>query len=142
MRILVAALLVIGLWAHRAAACPCCDPCHKYDYLRQVPVEVMATSYVAVGAPLGAHPKRKDVMRVLTGARFVAEQKGVRTLRLIDGDHVPALIDHQGGARIEIVHDLALHHGHFQVTLDGAVYTISPCVDDQKHAATCLARSP
>jgi len=140
MRIWVAALVLIGLWAHRASACPCCNPCHKYDDLRRVPVEQLAPSYVAIAASIGAHPKRADVLRVIASARFVADQKGVRALRLVDGAHVPATIDHGDGARIEIVHDLALRHGHFEVTLGGSLYTISPCIDDKHRASTCLSR--
>jgi hypothetical protein len=141
MRYVVFALLVVGLWAHRAAACPCCDPCHKYDHLRDriPPVEALATGYVAIGATLGEHPKQLDVMRVLTSARFIAEQSGVRALRIVDAAHVPSTVDHRDHARIEIVHDLALRHGHFQITLEGVRYTISPCLDDQRRASTCLA---
>ena len=142
MRFVILALLALSLWAHRAAACPCCNPCHKYDRLmREPPVEVMAASYTAA-ASLGDHPKTRDVMRVLTGATFVAGDKGVRALRVVDGAHVPQTIDHADHARIEIAHDLAVRHGHFQVTLGGSLYTIEPCTDGHHHAATCLSRSP
>jgi hypothetical protein len=105
------------------------------------PPEVMAASYTAA-ASLGDHPKTRDVMRVLTSARFVAGDKGVRALRVVDSAHVPHTIDHRDGARIEIVHDLAVEHGHFQATLGGVLYTIEPCSDGHHHAATCLTRGP
>jgi hypothetical protein len=141
MRAVTLALLVIALWAHRAAACPCCDPCSKYE--RMMPghdptQEVLAAQYVASGVTLGAHPKEKDVWRVLTTARFTVQQRGAATLRIVDGAHVPGAVTHAGGERIEIVHGLALHHGHFQITLEGAVYTIAPCGRDM----VCLVRSP
>ena len=135
------AFVILALVAHRAAACPCCNPCHKYDHLRNIPVEVMASSYSA-NVSLGDHPKTKDVMRVLTAARFATTDKAARALRVVDGAHVPQTIDHADGARIEIAHDLAVRHGHFQVTLGGFLYTIEPCTDGHHHAATCLSRSP
>lgn len=127
--------------ARRADACPCCDPCHKYDREMLPPPEVLADQYVAErAAPLSAHPRRAEVMKILTAGRFVAGVKGVRALRVVDAAHVPAQIDHGDGARLEIVHDLAARHGHFQLTLAGLSYTVEPCTDAAHHATTCLTR--
>lgn len=128
--------------ARRADACPCCDPCSKYDYLKNVPPpEALADQYVAERAvAMSGHPKRAEVMKILIGVKFVA--KGVRKLRIVDAAHVPATVDHGDNARMEIVHDLVAKHGHFWVTLGGMVYTVEPCTDGRKHASTCLIQVP
>ncbi|HTJ46407.1 MAG TPA: hypothetical protein VL463_30085 [Kofleriaceae bacterium] len=130
--------------ARRADACPCCDPCSKYDYLmKQPPPEALADQYVAErAAPMSGHPKRAEVMKILTGVRFVASVKGVRKLRIVDAANVPTTIDHADAARTEIVHDLVAKHGHFWVTIGGMVYTVEPCTDGRKHASTCLIQVP
>jgi hypothetical protein len=140
---LVLVAVALGALARRAGACPCCDPCHKYDHLLhdRAPVEVLADEYVAARAtPMPAHPKRADVMRILTGVRFAPSTPGARTLRIVDAAHVPDRVDHRDAARIEIVHDLAARGGHFRITLAGVAYTVEPCRDGARHATTCLAR--
>jgi hypothetical protein len=150
MRIAVAALavLVIMLAARRATACPCCDPCSKYDDImgKRIPVldpEPLADAYVRVRvAPLPAHPRSRDVMAVLAGARFVpaSPAPGVEPLHIIDGAHIPATIDHDDGAHVVIVHALALARGRFRIDIDGTAFAISPCRDDAKRATVCLEK--
>jgi hypothetical protein len=129
-----------------ASACPCCDsPCTKYDVMRNLPpLEPLGAQYVAERAvAMSGHPKRAEVMKILTRVRFVSSTKGARTLRIVDAAHVPATIDHGDGARIVIVHDLAAKRGHFQMTFDdGSVYTVEPCTDGKRRATTCLTRLP
>ena len=141
MRWLLFLLVVISI-ARRAEACPCCDPCSKYDHLKNLPPpEPLADEYVAERAvAMSGHPKRAEVMKILTRVKFVA--KGVRKLRIVHAAHVPATIDHAGDARMEIVHDLVAKRGHFWVTIGGMVYTVEPCTDGRKHATTCLIQVP
>ena len=144
MRTVLFLAFALLLWSHRADACPCCDPCSKYDNLmRQPPSEQLADQYVAERAvAMSGHPRRAEVMKILTHVRFVSPTKGVRVLRIVDAAHVPDQVDHADNARMEIVHDLVAKRGHFWVTLGGMVYTVEPCTDGKRRATTCLIQVP
>lgn len=148
MRLLVLfvlASLVVLMSARSAEACPCCDPCAKYDRMREREMKVLVVPvdvYVRERPAAMPRPaKRAKVMTLLTGSQRRprgSSAPGVPRVRILEGSNVPDTVD-TSTATVEIVHELMLEDGTFRIDLAGGRYQISPC-RDRGRVTSCLVR--
>lgn len=135
------ATLLAAAGARPAAACPCCGPCSKYDRMMQPPVIEVPMAPVYVRARPAVVGKRGDVLRVLTGARWLPRRAAAALprLRLVALTAMPATTDPAAPEQTLIVRNVIARGGRLAVALGGALYQVSPC-RDRGRATTCLVR--
>jgi hypothetical protein len=141
-------VLILGLVAMTAStrsadACPCCEPCSKYDQTyKQIDPPLFEVYVRAQVAPLPRRVGRAHAMKLLTRSRWISRRPIAdqpQRLRLLDGSNLPDTVPNRAGERLEIVRQIELKRGRFELVLDGNYYVLSPCRANGR-LTTCLVR--